>query len=194
MDNITIALPAGLVARAHGHELPLNADTPTATMVYLLLNGFSQSITDAGTSGAAQARRDAITEANKARGKGNEMSKAQESAHLDSDAVKGIVQAALVDAQLKRLKALNDGTMIYASRGPNGPRRTAQEQYFWDQAEAAITASVKRAKERGEAKVLPKGEAYASLVEAVIAKNRKEYEKSWAKLQSAGDDVLDGLI
>lgn len=183
----TVAIPASLTATAHGAELPI-ATLPMATLAYLLLNGFSQSMTDAGTTAAARAKEAAIKEANATRGKGNEMTKAQAQEFLATNAISAMVDAAAQDARNKRVEALLAGTMVYGARGPNGPRKSPIEAFCWAAAEADAKAMAAR-----KGKPMPKGEALETLLTAIVAAKRAEYEARF-RATNTDDDALGELF
>lgn len=185
-DTVMVPLPTGLRATAHGADVTIPS-LPIASLVYLLLNGFSQSMTDAGTTAGAAAKKAAIKTANEARGKGREMSKADEDAFLATDAIKELVASASEDARGKRVAAIMDGSMVYGARGPNGPKKTPLEAFVWACAEADAKATAAR-----KGKPLPKGEELATLLEAIIGKKRADYESRFTA--AGGDTDLDDLM
>lgn len=182
-----IAIPTGLRATAHGADFDL-ASAPMATIVYLLLNGFSQSMTDAGTSAVAKAKEAALKEANATRGKGNEMTKVQEKEFLATDAISGLLEAAAQDARNKRVEALLQGSMVYGSRGPNGPRKSPLEAFVWAAAEADAKAIAAK-----KGKPMPKGEDLETLLLGIIAARRSDYEARFAA-STVSDADLDELF
>lgn len=182
-----VAIPTGLRATAHGADFDL-ASAPMATIVYLLLNGFSQSMTDAGTSAAAKAKDAALKEANATRGKGNEMSKAQAAEFLATEAITGLVEAAAQDARNKRVDSLLNGTMVYGARGPNGPRKSPLEAFVWACAEADAKAMAAK-----KGKPMPKGEALETLLQGIIAARGSDYEARFAA-STVSDADLDNLF
>ena len=186
-DTVPVYIPAGLTATAHGAELPI-ASLPMPTLVYLLFNGFSQSMTDAGTTAAARAREAACKEANTQRGKGNEMTLAQTKEFLATDAISGMVDAAAQVARNKRVESLLAGTMIYGARGPNGPRKSPVDAFCWAQAESDAKAMAAR-----KGKPMPKGEALETLLSAIVAAKRAEYEAEFAR-RAAADAHLSSLF
>lgn len=186
-STIMVAIPTGLRATAHGADFDI-ASAPMATIVYLLLNGFSQSMTDAGTSAVAKAKEAALKEGNASRGKGNEMSKAQAAEFFATDAISGLLESAAQDARNKRVESLLAGSMVYGTRGPNGPRKSPLEAFVWACAEADAKAMAAK-----KGKPMPKGEALETLLQGIIAARGSDYEARFAA-STVSDADLDNLF
>lgn len=181
-----ITIPADLILTAHGHTVPVG-DIAPAGLTYLLLNGFSQSLTDAGTTASARTRDAAIKAANEERGKGREMTKAETAEFISTDAIKGIMESAATDARTKRLSAILDGTMVYGARGPNGPRRSPKDQFIWDCAEADANALAK-----SKGKTMPKDRDEASaIIQRFVDKKGAEYAARYAATSADDADLGD---
>lgn len=174
--SFTISLPV-MELTAQGEAYRINGETPVATLVYLLTNGFVQSVTDAYTSAAAKHRND-LAEAAGVTGK--EAVKA----FAASESVAPLIAAAGKDGAMKRVAALVAGTMVAGSRGPSGPRRTGFDAFAWGQAKLFLDG---RAKATGKA--LPKGDDLQALMEQVIARNTANYRALYDAQNGADDDL-----
>lgn len=164
----------------------LVADMPLATVQYLLANGFSQSLTDARTTASAKAL--TTTTAAWAKTNGREPT-AAERATIKAEQTTVMEQAGLA-AMAKRMDALRDGTMVYGARGPNGPRKSPEEAYYYSRAEADGKATLAK---KGIA--YPKGkEEIDAMIQKVLSVKGKEYKKQWDKDQAIGAGGLDDLF
>lgn len=180
----TIILPEGFKMEAFGQSYGVDQSTPLPTIVYLLQNGFSQSLTDAGTSAAAAKRKEMIAIANEERGKGNEMSKAQEKEFCATESIRPMVEEAAKAAIEKRMEALRAGTMVAGARGPSGPRKSPFEAFCHGQAMVELQAKAAKI-----GKPLPKGETLQGLVDTVTARNMASYRAMWEAQSGADDDL-----
>ena len=182
-----LRLPTNLIASAHEQTL-LVSDMPVATIIYLLLNGYSQSMTDAGTSAAAKSRDAACKAANEQRGKGNAMTAAQAKEFCATPSILAMVESASRDARNKRQLALVEGTMVYGVRGPNGPRKSPLEAFLSACAEADAKAMAAR-----KGKPMPKGDALETLLAGIIAVRRMDYTERFDANATPVED-LDSLF
>lgn len=175
LSGITVTLPGPLSLSRHGADYTINGETPVATIIYLLTNGFNQTMTDAYTS-AVDRKKQELAEAAGVTGK--EAIKTFAAA----EHIVPLLAAAGKDGIIKRLAALEDGSMVAGARGPNGPRRVGVEAFLWAQAKTFLEG---KAKEQG--KPLPKGDAYQALADKAIA----AHGVAWRALfnaQNQGED------
>ncbi len=158
---------------------------PLATVQYLLANGFSQSLTDARTTASAKALATAVADWAKANGREPTVA---ERAALKADQSAAMESAGLA-AMAKRMDSLRDGTMVYGARGPNGPRKSPEEAYYYSRAEADGKATLTK---KGIAH--PKGrEELDAMVAKVLSVRGAAYKKDWEK-QQALTGGLDDLF
>jgi hypothetical protein len=183
----TISIPNDFAVSAHGMTQVI-ATLPMASIIYLLANGYSQSLGDAGTSAIAKAKLAAVEVANKQRGKGNAMSTAAVAAFLATDAIVALCKAAAIDAKNKRQLALEEGTMVFGTRGPNGPRLSPLDAFCRTQAEADAKAMAAR-----KGKPLPKGDDLETLLAAIIDVHRVDYTQRFEKTEVPAA-ILDSLF
>ena len=180
MSDFNIAIPADTVLTFRGDAVPI-ANVAPAGVLYLILNGWSQSMTDTATSARAKVVNDAIGEWAKANGR-------QPNATERDAIIEGIadaIKAAETDALAKRLEAIMQGTMVAGQRGGGGPRKSALEVYLWGRAKAEAESRL-----RAKGKRLPKETADANaVIEKVLAHFRAKWEKEFAK--GGTDDILD---
>ena len=185
--TITIKVPTGFTVVAHGMTQVV-AELPMASIVYLLANGYSQSLGDAATSAIAKAKTSAVKVANETRGKGNAMSRDATDAFLATTAIVSMCESAAIDAKNKRQQALMDGTMVIGTRGPNGPRLSPLDTFCLACAESDAKAMASR-----KGKAMPKGEELATLLAAIIDVKRRDYTDRFHETATP-DSALDGLI
>ncbi len=185
--TITIKVPTGFTVSAHGMTQVI-AELPMASIVYLLANGYSQSLGDAATSAIAKAKTSAIKVANDTRGKGNAMSKDATDAFLATEAIVTMCESAAIDAKTKRQHALVDGTMILGTRGPNGPRLSPLDAFCLACAEMDAKAMAAR-----KGKPMPKGEELATLLAGIVDAKRDGYTKRFHETATP-DSALDNLF
>jgi len=179
----TIKLPNAFSLSAHDFEMDVK-ELPITTIVYLLANGYSQSLTDAGTTAAAKAAIDEVKAENARRAARGWpiLTKVEQNAFIASDAVTELKAEASKAKRAERVDALLAGTMIYGARGPNGPRRTPMEQWIYDAAESTIRAFARTA----GLKVPSDKDELAAMIDGYIEANRPEFEARYAT-QPKGD-------
>lgn len=178
MTNIN--LPDDLVFTFRGDTVPVGMIAP-AGLVYLLQNGWSQSMTDTATSARAKVVNDAIAEWAKANGRQPNTTERDGIVEGSADAIR----AAETDALAKRLEAIVSGTMVAGQRGGGGPRKSALEVYLWGRAKTEAESRL-----RAKGKRLPKETADANaVIEKVLNHFRAKWEKEFAK--GGQDDILD---
>jgi len=183
--TITIKVPTDFTVAAHGMRQVV-AELPMASIVYLLANGYSQSLGDAATSAIAKAKASAVKVANETRGKGNAMSRDATDAFLATTAIVSMCESAAIDAKIKRHQALEDGTMIIGTRGPNGPRLSPLEAFCLACAESDAKAMASR-----KGKPMPKGEELATLLAAIVDVKRGSYIDRFNETASPDSDLID---
>lgn len=177
VESFTFAIPV-MVLETQGETYRVDGETPIATLVYLLTNGYVQSVTDAYTSAAAKHRNDLADAAGVT---GKEAIKT----FAASEAIAPLIAAAGKDAAMKRVAALVAGTMVAGSRGPSGPRKTGFEAFAWGQAKLFLEGKAK-----ATGKALPKGDELKTLMENVVAKNTPAYRVLY-DAQTGGADEFD---
>ena len=182
--GIVITLPEGFALESHDFTMK-GEGIPAATIVYLLINGFSSTMTDAGTTAAAKVANDMVKEENeRLEGKGLPLMNTQErNAFLAGEGVTAAKNEAAKAARAKRLDALLEGSMVAGSRGPNGPRKSPMDQWVYTQAVADLTAY---ARDNGF-KLPTDKDQLAALVEGTIDTRRPDYEARWDAQQGARD-------
>lgn len=179
-DTINLAVPADLVLTFRNDAVPVGTIAP-AGIVYLIQNGWSQSMTDTATSARAKVVNDAITDWAKANGRQPDATERG----IMVEAVADAIRAAETDALAKRLEAIMQGTMVAGQRGGGGPRKSALEVYLWGRAKTEAESRL-----RAKGKRLPKETADANaVIEKVLAHFRAKWEKEFAK--GGQDDILD---
>lgn len=184
-DTITIAVPADLVLTFRDAAVPIGT-VDAKGVLYLIQNGWSQSMTDTATSARAKVLNDATAEWAKANG--GAAPNATERATIAESNADAIAEAER-EALAKRLDAIMQGTIVAGQRGGGGPRKSPMEAYVWERATADAKATVR---DRG-LKWPKETEAANAIVERVLAKRRKAYEQDFAKRAKQADD-LDDII
>ena len=174
----TISVPNDFSVSAHGMTQVV-ATLPMASIIYLLANGYSQSLGDAGTSAIAKAKLAAIKVANEQRGKGNAMSTAAAAAFVATDAIVALCKAAAIDAKNKRQLALVEGTMVYSMRGPNDARLSPFDAFCLACAEADAKGMAAR-----KGKPMPKGQELEELLTAIIERKLEAYTQRFQDLDN----------
>lgn len=174
----TISIPNDFTVSAHGMTQVI-ATLPMASIIYLLANGYSQSLGDAGTSAIAKAKLAAVKVANEQRGKGNAMSTAATVTFLATAPIVAMCKAAAIDAKNKRQLALVEGTMVYSMRGPNDARLSPFDTFCLACAEADAKG---RAAHKG--KPMPKGQELEELLAAIIERKLEAYTQRFQELDS----------
>lgn len=182
-DTINVAVPVDLVFafRKEGEPgacaVPVGQIAP-AGILYLLQNGWSQSMTDTATSARAKVLNDAIAEWTKATGRSPNATEKSEIAETNARAIAD----AEAEALAKRCNAIIEGTLTAGQRGGGGPRKSPLEAYLWERAKAEAIGRLRKA-----GKALPKDTADANaVIEKVLAHFRTRWEKEFAK---GGDDL-----
>jgi hypothetical protein len=176
-------VPADLVLTFRDDAVPVGM-LPMASVVYLLMNGWSQSFTDVGTGARAKIVNDAITDWAKAHDRQPSAAERATIVEAQADAIK----AAEADAIGKRMQAIMEGTMVAGSRG-GGPRKSALEVYLQGRAE---TEGKARLRAKGVKWPTDRDEANA-IVEKVLAHFRTAWEKEFTKAQAKVDDLDLGI-
>lgn len=173
-ETRAVYIPADWAVEAHGHKIT-TGDLNPAVVAYLLTNGFTQAISDAGAIGKADMEKRAKANGPMFDDDGEEL-----------DGIELAREQLQTERRLAKFNAILDGTI---STRTVGPRVRGIDKVMRDVAKAWVLEAVAKAKME-----TPKAAALATLVDKYLAKYADKVRAEAERRMDSESVDLDDLL